>query len=300
MNNKAIVTLTLGGRHQYAWKHYCESTWRAYAERFGYDILLLEKPLDVTERAAKRSAAWQKCLVLSQPWSAQYERVVWVDADIVMNTDRSSSIVENVPVEKVGAVNAFTTPSPIQFQEANARNSEYYIRRGSPIVHENTIREFYENWGLPRPPVDEVVQSGVMVLSPQHHRELLERVYYQYEDAGPGGMYEMRALSYEFLKADCVQWLDPRFNSLWMMDKLLHYPFLFHEGRDKRLSARARRRVGRELGIYSIDWLKRACQTSSWLNSFFLHYAGAFDDIGHVDLTCQRWDRVRVAATDGA
>ena len=44
-----------------------------------------------------------------------------------------------------------------------------------------------------------IVQTGVMVLSPKHHREVLEHAYHAYEDRGFN--YEMRPLSHEILRA---------------------------------------------------------------------------------------------------
>ncbi len=42
---------------------------------------------------------------------------------------------------------------------------------------------------------EEVVQTGVMVFTPKQHREVLEYVYYNYEEKGLN--YEMRPLSKE-------------------------------------------------------------------------------------------------------
>src|ERR1035437_3334002 len=69
---KAIVTLAIGDRYLRHWKHTCEANWRAYAARHDFDVICIDKPLDDSERARKRSPAWQKCLVLSQEFSQRY------------------------------------------------------------------------------------------------------------------------------------------------------------------------------------------------------------------------------------
>jgi hypothetical protein len=290
----ALVTLVLGDTHRYAWKKYCEPSWRAYAAKFDYDLIALEKPLDTTERAKSRSPSWQKCLVPAQDWAQNYERLVWLDADIIINARSAPSITDAVPTDRVGAVSAYANPSVWEYVVANRRNTEYWKKRGSHIDYEDTPRSFYENWGFQVPAIEDVAHAGVLVLSPQYHREVFEHVYYSYEDVGSGGLYEMRALSYELMQAGIVHWLDPRFNALWMMDKLLHYPFLF-QPTDRTLSARVKRRLTRELGVFSQDALRRACETTSFLNCYFLHFAGQFQDIGYVDVDCTGWDSVRMS-----
>src|ERR1051326_5161639 len=102
----AIVTLLLGRPYWLAWHDLCQSGWRAYAERHGYDVITIDRPLDDTPRALARSPAWQKCLVLQPSVAAGYDRVVWLDADIVVNPD-APAVAAEVPIEKIGAVDEF-------------------------------------------------------------------------------------------------------------------------------------------------------------------------------------------------
>jgi hypothetical protein len=50
-------------------------------------------------------------LILEPSIAADYERVVWVDSDILINA-AAPCIAQSVPVEKVGAVDEFTFPTP--------------------------------------------------------------------------------------------------------------------------------------------------------------------------------------------
>src|SRR6266496_4153810 len=83
----AIVTLLLGRPYWLAWHEVCAPSWRAYAERHGYDIIAIDRPLDVSPRAMARSPAWQKCLVLQPSIAGEYDRIVWLDADIVIKPE---------------------------------------------------------------------------------------------------------------------------------------------------------------------------------------------------------------------
>lgn len=221
----AIVTLAIGERYQRAWKMLCETRWRQYCAAHGYDLVVIEEPLDRSPRAAARSPSWQKCLILAPEVAGSYERVVWVDSDIVINP-AAPAIADGVPLEKVGAVDEHHYPSA----ELRRRIvSDLAVAwRG---VNDNLARNWESfldpaDWhafaGLPRRG-KHMVQAGVLVLSPKHHRELLELVYHGYEDKGGDALnYEMRPLSFEIQERGLEHWLDPRFNALIFMWALYH------------------------------------------------------------------------------
>ena len=98
----------MGEKYLTTWRRVCEANWHAYAQKYGYDIVCLDAPLDSSARARQRSPSWQKCLILGQDAIRKYERVVWVDADILINVEAAPSIVEGVPADKVGAVEALS------------------------------------------------------------------------------------------------------------------------------------------------------------------------------------------------
>lgn len=215
---EAIVTMTVGPEHSERWERFCEANWRAYADRHGYDLIRLERPLDDSRRAAGRSPSWQKLLVLSQPFARDYERIVWVDSDILFGLE-APAVTGEVPVELVGAVDELATPTP--------ELRDY--------IHPAGSGRFYAAAGLPES-FDQIVQGGLLVLSPEHHRELLERVY-AYDDPGPRLNYEMRPLSYELIRSGKVHWLDTRFNLLWGLYKAHRFPELLRYWKHPSASA---------------------------------------------------------------
>jgi hypothetical protein len=268
----AIVTLAVGRRYASLWHAVCEPGWRRYCDRHGYDLVCLEEPLDTSERASGRSPSWQKCLILGQPFARRYEQVVWVDADILPNPD-APAVADTVPVERVGAVDEYSMPD----RETHARTLAKLYRRwdadGIQYVHNLSTAEYYERAGLPAEH-DAVVQAGVMVLSPAHHRELLEDVYHRYDDLGPGFNYEMRPLSYELLRAGVVDWLDPRFNYIWGHYKALHFPYLVSSPQQPR----------------AVEALGRALA-----DVHFMHFTGAMDEMAAAAAAPRPTPRQRVA-----
>ena len=257
INSKAIVTLAVGPGFAARWHSICEPHWRRYCERHGYDLICFEEPLDTSERARRRSPAWQKCLILGQPLVQRYEQVVWVDSDILPNPE-APSVAESVAVERVGAVDEYSMPTREIHSRVLAKLYRRWDADGIAYVHNLTAPEYYARFDLP-PTFDAVVQTGVLVLSPSHHRELLEDVYERYEDKGPGFNYEMRPLSYELLRAGVVDWLDPRFNYIWGHYKALHFPFLVTHPRHPRAAE---------------------CAARALADVHFLHFTGSLDEMG--------------------
>jgi hypothetical protein len=202
----AIVTLAVGEEFSERWHRLCEENWQRYADRHGYDLICIEQPLDSSERALSRSPSWQKLLVAGQPFAEDYERIVWVDADVLFGRE-ARPIAGQGPPQLVGAVDEVAMQRP-------------EVRR---LLHPNPPSEYLEI-GLSQT-FDQMVQGGVLVISPEHHREVLKRVYDEYED-GPRTVLEMRPLSYELLKGNLVHWLDPGFNMLWFVYRAHNHPEL--------------------------------------------------------------------------
>lgn len=284
-NSKAIVTLAIGEDYQRQWRAVCRANWQEYADKHGYDLICIDKPLDDSERARRRSPAWQKCLVLSQDFSARYERIVWLDADILINHAQSPCVTSGVPVEKVGAVDAWATPTPDSARVALDRLYEYW--GDACTIRDYTARDFYASYGLP-PLFDQVVRTGVLVLSPRHHRGLLEQAYYGYEEARKD---DMRFISFELLKADCVYWIDGRFDPVWLVLKALHYPFLLAETRsqdERGLLARFQRKLRQPSDRLSRRELLKLCLTTAFDNNFFMHFAGCMSEMTLLEASSRR------------
>ena len=62
MTKQAIVTLAIGADYAERFEHHCRANWSAYAKRHGFDLIVITEPLDTSDRARRRSPAWQKCL----------------------------------------------------------------------------------------------------------------------------------------------------------------------------------------------------------------------------------------------
>jgi hypothetical protein len=205
----AIVTIVIGKDYQATWMRLSQKSWLGYAEANGFDLIAITYPFDTSARAAARSPAWQKLLILNQPWSRQYERIIWLDSDIIIGPFAQNIIQAAGPVEKVG----------VTLNGGRSSDSErmLFLERQykTPILPEFEqdvwARAVQKNYASHRVELhDTMFNTGVLVLSPQHHNELFLRCY-EGEDFG-GRLYEQPLLSHEILQRDLSHPISTRFN----------------------------------------------------------------------------------------
>ncbi len=286
MKDRALVTLAIGRGYSSEWKRICAANWREYADRFGYDLICLDQPLDTSERARKRSPAWQKCLVLGHPQVRDYDRVVWIDSDILINTHHAPDILEGVPPDRVGGVEdiGYSHTEPLE----SARFMERVHERWPDGVVNRTANEYYTKFGLPDG-CDSVVNTGVLALSPRHHRDLLEYVYHHYEEKGGREWHmEMRPLSYELVTRKLVHWIDPRFNLMWPYLEMMYYPGA-QSPRTPTVFSRMRRLLETPVRHRALRWSVNA----AFQLAFFLHFGGPNTELmSDVDGRVASWAEV--------
>lgn len=269
MSDKAITTLTVGEKYCELFNTTCRENWQAYAARHGYDLVVLDRPLDLSDRARARSPAWQKCLILEQPELRDYRQVVWIDADILINSRTAPCVADAVPGDRVGAVDAYAIPNPSVFRDVLARQYDDWRAKGTRFVDNLTAAQFYANRRLP--PLDRVVQTGVLVASPAHHAPLFRAAYDGYDDMGsPEWNYEMGFLSYELVRAGVVDWIDYRFNTLVGDEIAHHYGFLYSNPFSRFFAPAPQQQSAAVL----YNHLSALCLKEMFRNAFFLHFTG--------------------------
>lgn len=279
---KAIVTLVIGKKYQSNFQMFCDVAWKQYASRIGADLIIISRPLDESERAQSRSPAWQKCLILSHEQVKSYDQVAWIDSDILINPS-SPDLFTSVPLELVGAVDDFATPTKEEHDRALARAYDRWKLDGVKFIENRTAAEYHSLYGL-QLDTESVVQTGVLVASPTYHRELFEHVYRTYDEKlGAEWNYEMRPLSYEIIKNNLHYWIDPKFNMPWSYIKQYNYPFLCYT--PETIFDRAKELLCRY--SFAKNQLPKLCATTAFLNNNFLHFAGCSAEMALVDQSCK-------------
>jgi len=271
-NRCAIVTLNVGRRFSGNFKQYFMPGWQEYCRNHKLDLVHLETLLDQSPRALARSPAWQKLIIHTAKEVRGYDRLAWVDADVVIRPD-APNIFEVVESGRIGAVDDFATPTRDDHDLVMEELYRGWDRDGIRYARNRTPAEYYANYGI-RCDLNSVVQTGVMVYEPEVHGSIFQRVYQNYEEAAECSLnHEMRPLSYELLSAGLVQWINPKFNMQWSYYRGLHYSFL---------DAPERFRLIRWLNISAYGAVLASCAQNAYSRNYFLHFAGGSKDYHHI------------------
>lgn len=274
--SKAIVTMIIGDETAEMWRRYSRPTWDAYAERHGYEIVALAEPVRPELVSAAKPVHWQKCFLLQHPDLAGYDYVVWIDADVLINHHRAPCIVGAMRTDRIGAVDLMQRhPTRLSFENCVAR---YLPLKGYVMSHKRAIersapfptaeltriyRDQAEKGAAEYAAQAPTVNTGVMVLQPRRHAEFLAEVFRKYRDVADSDDHEQTPLSNEIVAHDLLEPLDVGFNNVFYIDMAERYPFLH--------SVPLMRTDGGRV-------LARLCVTTSFLNSYFLHFVGGERD----------------------
>lgn len=218
MPDKCLVLMCIGfDLETCKYAKFLPSTFK-WAEKHGYDVVIVKEPLDKSIPIIPRTIYMQKLLICSQDWSKKYKYIIWKDLDILIN-ENAPDICEHIPAGKIAAVN----------ERMMGNKHEWRMIVQYRYGWEITGREYYAKNKI-QAPFDDHFQAGLMVFQPDHHRQFLEDVYNKWiqivvsdEDIQHG---DQPIISYEALSKDLVHWLDERWNMVWPLWKALLYPFV--------------------------------------------------------------------------
>ncbi len=270
---KVIVTIAIGEKYLSNWMTYCKPTWEQYAARHNYDIIVIDKPIKKLHDEKVRPVHWQKLFIFSHPKVAEYEKVVFLDADIMINYHRAPCIVaanDKINPEHIGAV-AFDKylDDDLNAYFIGIRKGNFltYAKRleldkkepGKPMrlpeVDFSKVYKEYtdENRDIPR------INSGVFVLTTRLHAEFWESIYFssfkEAKDEWVNGTeidIDQSYIVYKLWKNKNYNLLDERFNTIASFEHAIHYPFTF---------------------IITDEFLYRMCWSTMLANTYFLHFA---------------------------
>jgi len=220
--SKALVTLVSGSAYQDTWRKFCLPGWKAYADRYGYDIVALTKHIDGSAVGMGRPVHWQKLLIAEHPLVRDYPHVVWLDSDIAINPHTAPCIVEEAE-RGAGGIGVVVDFYP------DAALAQAVIRRQG--MFQQTLNQGGRTWkGVYRDlgfntDLDRGFNAGVMVIRPSVHASVLRQVYDTYQQT-PISWFENGPLSYHLMHFHDVTELPSAFNVNFPHALYAYYPFL--------------------------------------------------------------------------
>ena len=210
----AIVTLVVGDKYKKLFNKYSRASFVKYSQKINADLIIIEERLDSSSVSNLRSIAWQKLLILSQNWSNNYEQILWIDSDVVINNTNADNIFDTTPIKKIGGVDAYKIPNTNDYQIGLKRLYEYWDKKGVNYIENFTPAQYYLKRGITtKIKLDQVLHTGVLVCSPKYHKDIFNKIYSmdsQINEAS--GNYEMPLTSAVLLEEDLVSWVDHEYN----------------------------------------------------------------------------------------
>jgi hypothetical protein len=171
----AICTVVIGERFERLFDLYVLASWQGYCSRHGYELVVFRRQLTIL---LNKSPSWQKLFILRQPELRGFQKIIWLDADIIIRSDAP-------PIEVPPGCLGYVQERPVT----------------------GSVESWYKMFSLP--PAPDIVQGGVLCLEPEHDCILQEVVSFP-ETA----LYEMPALSTCVSRAEIGYRLDSRFNAV--------------------------------------------------------------------------------------
>jgi hypothetical protein len=247
----AMVTFIIGEAFVASWKAHCQPNWQAYADKHGFELITLTQPLDASEQALKRDLNWQKLLLAREPRLKNHKNILWIDADVIINSQTAPNIFDGVPPGKVGAVR-----SDVFFE--NPLLADAFHRVAGKFASIEEYRDnMFRHYGLPV--VQPYLNTGVLAFR-DFDLSFLERVYEKYFTATTK-YKEQIPLSYELAAAGLTHEIDPRFNAEWYCQKYSVYDF----------------------GNRFLPEMKRLYIAQALAGCYFLHFCGNLGDMNYYD-----------------
>lgn len=211
MNKILLVTIAIGEKYLKQYNELFYESQKKYALKNGYDFKVIT---DFLDKNAKESCyiSFNKILVCSQQWSNDYDFIIFVDADILININ-SPSIHNYINYgEHIGIIDEYPQPS-----------KEGKLKIQQKMGWETSAIDYYKLCGFDIL-TNMVFNSGVLVMQPKIHGDFLQNIYNKYikqsKNHYRGFHFEQSCLGYELQKNNLYKVLDGRFNALWGWTKL--------------------------------------------------------------------------------
>jgi hypothetical protein len=206
-----LVTIAVGDKYLEEYKNLFYESQKNYAFKNGYDFKVITDFLDNNIKE-KSTISFNKILVCNQEWSNNYEFIIFVDADILININ-SPPIHNYIDYGNcIGIVDEYSQPS-----------KERRLKIQERMGWETSATDYYKLCGFDIE-TDMVLNSGVLVLQPKIHKDFLNYTYNKHIMQSishvRGFHFEQSAIGYEIQKANICKLIDNKFNALWVLTKI--------------------------------------------------------------------------------
>ena len=206
-----LVTIAIGEKYLAEYNNLFYESQYNYAKKHGYDFKVITDFLDKNIECSS-TISFNKILVCNQEWSNDYDFIIFIDADILININ-SPSIHNYIDYDEcIGIIDEYSQPS-----------KERRLKIQQKMNWETSAADYYKLCGLDIQ-TSMVFNSGVLVMQPKIHKDFLQNIYNKYvlqsKSHYRGFHFEQSCIGYEIQKNNIYKVIDNKFNALWNLTKM--------------------------------------------------------------------------------
>ena len=259
-----LATIAIGDKYYAAWESNAFPGWEKYCQRHQLGLVVFDDDIVSTNNRYWKKATWQKMLIGSilKGSALSVNNVCYLDTDILIN-HHAPNIFDSYDPEAIGLV-SLRKRLPYPYNEllrriAFLRHTHYDKSYPLDSALFMSLEQLYKYHELPPQP-DEACM-GLIVFNVANHTELMRGWFEKYDrniqSVTNGG--DQTHTNYEIQNWGNVQWLDYRFQAIWVFEMAWKYPFLYDSGREN-------------------PSLIRECIEASLYANYLLHFAGSWHE----------------------
>jgi hypothetical protein len=264
-SGNVIATIAIGEKCFQDWKTYAFPSWRLYCKKNKLGLICFDEDLIDKNHKKWKKATWQKLLIATTLKNSNHsiKNVCYLDTDILINYKFSPNIFDLYQNNKIALVSEINDlPYPLDLvKKFLSFNRHIYYDKKYPLNSSLFIspQKIFKYHNLK--PFKNYACMGLIVFSIKNHSEIMKKWFYKYDkliNTITGGGDET-ILNFEIQNYSKVQWLNYKFQALWIYEIAWKYPFLYNYGKKNKI-------------------LIAKCIESSLKTNYFLHFAGSWHE----------------------
>lgn len=207
--NCCVVTICIGEKYLQQYNSLFRPSQEKYANKCGYDFKIITD--FIAEPKHSDLISFNKILVCDYNWQKDYDFIIFIDADIIINENTPPIHSEYIFGDKIGVVNQ-SQPN-LQARLLCQRHKGFEV----------TAQDYYKLKSNHDIVTDHIINTGVLVIQPKKHKLFLRNIFKSYHDKQIGNKsgfhYEQSVIGYEIQKNDMYFFMDMKWNALWANNK---------------------------------------------------------------------------------
>ena len=223
-----LVTIVVGDDYIQKYNYLFRKSQEHYAYRHGYDFRIIGEPYDKSKYNSKAlSILSTKMFLCSYDWTQEYDLLVFMDSDVIINPDAPAIHTTYNFGDKVGIVDEYSQPTRemrIEYQRSAAKTAKSVPYSGLTNGEWDTsAMDYYRIHIEKHLDTNMVFNTGVLVFQPRKHREFMETTFDKHKTAirsfEDRFHYEQVVIGYELQINDNFIVMDNKWNAVWQMYK---------------------------------------------------------------------------------